>query len=178
MSSINLMIDEENELTFQVQIEGTRPGEAKCRLMLETAEMSLAFSGHSNGEEVEVVLPPLDHVLKEGSYDMTLEVMVDDRYFEPLKIQGDFEKRLKVTAESVRVKTKPRVSTTASLVEVKRKEKEAPKVRVRNKSTTNENVKLESPISPKKNKTKRKPSESATLSDKDIMNLINKLAGK
>ena len=56
MSSINLMIDEENELTFQVQIEGTRPGEAKCRLMLETEDMSLAFSGRSNGEEVEVIL--------------------------------------------------------------------------------------------------------------------------
>ena len=49
MSSINLMIDEENELTFQVQIEGTRPGEAKCRLMLEIDDMSLAFSGRSNG---------------------------------------------------------------------------------------------------------------------------------
>tara|TARA_R110000851_G_scaffold141355_5_gene279266 strand:- start:238 stop:744 length:507 start_codon:yes stop_codon:yes gene_type:complete len=168
------MIDEENELTFQVQIEGTRPGEAKCRLMLETEDMSLAFSGRSNGEEVEVILPPLDHVLKEGTYDMTLEVMVDDRYFEPLKIQGDFEKRLKVTAESVRVKTKPRVSTSASLVEVKRKEKEEPKVRVRNTTSAREDKKVEAPIKPRK----KKVNETKTLSDKDIMNLINKLAGK
>ena len=174
MSSINLMIDEENELTFQVQIEGTRPGEAKCRLMLEIDDMSLAFSGRSNGEEVEVILPPLDHVLKEGSYDMTLEVMVDDRYFEPLKIQGDFEKRLKVTAESVRVKTKPRVTTSASLVEVKRKESEAPKVRVRNNSVIKEQKKIESPIKPRK----KKGNEAKTLTDKDIMALINKLAGK
>ena len=174
MSSINLMIDEENELTFQVQIEGTRPGEAKCRLMLETEDMSLAFNGRSNGEEVEVVLPPLDHVLKEGSYNMTLEVMVDDRYFEPLKIQGDFEKRLKVTAESVRVKTKPKVTTSASLVEVKRKEKEEPRVRVRNNSIVREDKKIETPIKP----SKKKANETKTLSDKDIMALINKLARK
>ena len=35
MSTIELMIDEENELTFQVQVEGTRPGTAKCILKLE-----------------------------------------------------------------------------------------------------------------------------------------------
>ena len=96
MSKINLMIDEENELTFQVQIEGTRPGTAKCRLMLESNSMSLAFEGQSSNDEVSVTLPPLDHILKEGVYDMTLEVVVDDRFFEPLKLQGEFEKRLKV----------------------------------------------------------------------------------
>ena len=51
MTAIDLMIDEENELTFQVQIEGTRPGTAKCRLMLESKDMSLAFEGQSTGEE-------------------------------------------------------------------------------------------------------------------------------
>ena len=45
MSTIDLMIDEENELTFQVQIEGTRPGTAKCRLMLESKNMMLALKG-------------------------------------------------------------------------------------------------------------------------------------
>ena len=100
-SKIDLMIDEENELTFQVQIEGTRPGTAKCRLMLESKGMSLAFEGQSTGDEVSVTLPPLDHIIKEGTYDMTLEVVVDDRFFEPLKLQGEFEKRLKVTAEAV-----------------------------------------------------------------------------
>ena len=133
MTTIDLMIDEENELTFQVQIEGTRPGTAKCRLMLESREMSLAFEGQSSGEEVSVTLPPLDHIIREGTYDMTLEVVVDDRFFEPLKLQGAFEKRLKVTAESVKVKSKPKIKTSANLVEVKKKNKNA-KVRVTNNS--------------------------------------------
>ena len=67
MSTIDLMIDEENELTFQVQIEGTRPGTAKCRLMLESKNMMLAFEGQSSGDEVSVVLPPLDHIIREGT---------------------------------------------------------------------------------------------------------------
>ena len=57
MSTIELMIDEENELTFQVQVEGTRPGTAKCRLMLESKNMMLAFEGQSTGDEVAVTLP-------------------------------------------------------------------------------------------------------------------------
>jgi len=133
MSTIDLMIDEENELTFQVQVEGTRPGTAKCRLMLESKNMMLAFEGQSTGDEVSVTLPPLDHIIKEGTYDMTLEVVVDDRFFEPLKLQGAFEKRLKVTAEAVTVRTKPKVRTSATLVEVNKKNKPS-KVKVNNRS--------------------------------------------
>lgn len=158
MSTIDLMIDEENELTFQVQIEGTRPGRAKCRLMLESKNMLLAFEGQSSGEEVSVTLPPLDHIIKEGTYDMTLEVVVDDRFFEPLKLQGAFEKRLRVTAEAVTVRSKPKVKTSASLLEVNRQGK-AGKVNVSNK--TRQRVIRE---------------KKETLTDEDIMNIIKKLS--
>ena len=158
MSTIELMIDEENELTFQVQVEGTRPGTAKCRLMLESKNMMLAFEGQSTGDEVAVTLPPLDHIIKEGTYDMTLEVVVDDRFFEPLKLQGAFEKRLKVTAEAVTVRSKPKVRTSASLVEVNRQSKPA-KVKVSNRSS-------EKVLSEKND----------ILTDKDILNIIKQLS--
>ena len=158
MSTIELMIDEENELTFQVQVEGTRPGTAKCRLMLESKNMMLAFEGQSTGDEVAVTLPPLDHIIKEGTYDMTLEVVVDDRFFEPLKLQGAFEKRLKVTAEAVTVRSKPKVRTSASLVEVNRQSKPG-RVKVSNRSK-------EKVLSEKKE----------VLTDKDIMNIIKQLS--
>jgi hypothetical protein len=161
-SKIDLMIDEENELTFQVNIQGTRPGNAKCRLMLESKGMSLAFEGNSTGDEVSVVLPPLDHVLKEGIYDMTLEVVVDDRFFEPLKLQGEFEKRLKVTAEAVTVRSKPKVSTSASLLEVKKKSPSA-SVKVNNNSY---------------NKTKPIKAAKKSVTDKDIWRLIERLGKK
>lgn len=159
MATIELMIDEENELTFQVQVEGTRPGTAKCRLMLESKNMMLAFEGQSTGDEVAVTLPPLDHIIKEGTYDMTLEVVVDDRYFEPLKLQGAFEKRLKVTAEAVTVRTKPKLRTSASLVEVNKKNKNTSKVRVSNR--TREKVIKE---------------EKENLTDQDILNIIKNLS--
>jgi hypothetical protein len=152
------MIDEENELTFQVQVEGTRPGKAKCRLMLESKNMMLAFEGQSTGDEVAVTLPPLDHIIKEGTYDMTLEVVVDDRFFEPLKLQGAFEKRLKVTAEAVTVRSKPKVRTSASLVEVNSKSKTG-KVSVNTRKK--DNVIKE---------------QKDVLTDQDIRNIIKKLS--
>ena len=144
------------------------------RSMLETKNMSLSFGGHSTGEEVTVVLPPLDHILKEGDYNMTLEVVVDDRYFEPLQIVGQFEKRLKVTAESVQVKTKPIVTTTASLVEVKK-----PKRKVNAKINNNSIVQKENPVKPQQEKIKKLVETSKkSFSDKDIMNLIDILGKK
>ena len=98
MGMIDLMLDEENELTFQLNIEGSRPAEAQCRLVLENTDMSLSFDAHKHVEgEVSVVLPPLAHVLKEGKYDMSLEVIVDDKYFKPLTIEGNFEKSITIT---------------------------------------------------------------------------------
>ena len=35
MSSIDLLLDEENELTFQLNIEGSSPSSANCRLIVE-----------------------------------------------------------------------------------------------------------------------------------------------
>jgi len=158
MSTIELMIDEENELTFQVQVEGTRPGKAKCRLMLESKNMMLAFEGNSSGDEVSVTLPPLDHIIREGTYDMTLEVVVDDRFFEPLKIQGAFEKRVRVTAESVTVRSKPKVRTSASLVEVNKNSKPS-RVKVSNRS-----------------KEKVINETQSKLTDKDILDIIKHLS--
>ena len=125
MSNIDLLLDEENELTFALTVEGTRPATAQCRLVLENEEMSLVFeSDRYDGEEVTVTLPPLKHVLKEGEYDMNLEVIVEDKYFKPLTITGNFEKSVEVKAAPI-TKTKKKIglSTQASLSEVKVKNK-------------------------------------------------------
>ena len=102
MSTIDLMLDEENELTFQVNVEGTKPGTANCRLIVSSPDMSLLFEASTlKNDEASVVIPPLKHVLKEGTHDLILEVIVDDKIFTPLQIKGNFEKRLQITAEAV-----------------------------------------------------------------------------
>ncbi len=162
MSKIDLLLDEENELTFQLNVEGNAPGSAQCRLKLENDGLGLLFEAKTGDPgEVSVVLPPLAHVLKEGDYDMTLEVVVDDKFFQPLTITGNFEKSVKVTAEAV--VRKPKRKTTSVTASIQTEDKK-PTVSVKNSRTKNKIV--------SENK-KRKP-----VTDKDILRLIDALQRK
>ena len=159
MNQIDLMLDEENELTFQLNIEGTRPAEASCRLMIEASDMSVAFDASKTPDgEVSFVIPPLKNMLKEGVYDMNLEVIVDDKYFRPLSIKGNFEKMVKVTAEAVVRKKRKVTKPTASLVEVKKPNRKvktsAPRVKARQRVSENRD----------------------NITDQEILNIIKQLA--
>lgn len=117
MDKIDLDLDNENEMTFNVVIEGTRPGEPLCRLMIENEDMSFSMQGDFlPGNEVSIIVPPLKGILKEGSYDSYLEVLVDDRVFIPLEMKITFEESVKVMAETVKRKKRKPVSASASLV--------------------------------------------------------------
>ena len=167
MSNIDLLLDEENELTFALKIEGTRPATAQCRLVLESEDMSLIFNSDAyNGEEVSVVLPPLGHVLREGQYNMNLEVIVEDKFFKPLTLVGNFEKSISIVAETV----------------TKKKEVLKPQVSLSNvsvKSRKKNNSKKTHPRVEKKRKpvleTKRKETK---ITDSDIMALIEALKSR
>jgi hypothetical protein len=117
MDRIDLDLDNENEMTFNVIIEGTRPGEPLCRLMIENEDMSFSMQGDFlPNNEVAIVVPALKGILKEGTYDSYLEVLVDDRVFIPLEIKINFEESVKVMAEAVKRKKRKPVSASASLV--------------------------------------------------------------
>ena len=145
-----------------MKIEGTRPATAKCRLILENKGMSLAFDSEPyDGEEVSVVLPPLGHVLKEGEYNMNLEVIVDDKFFKPLEMVGNFEKSISIVAEKVE-KKKQLLRPQVSLSNVK--------VKTRNSNTRNSKPKIKPSSSHVDKKSK--------LTDSDIMTLIEALKSR
>ena len=102
MRPIDLDLDKENELIFKLVIEGSKPASTRSRFLLESDDYSLVFpaSSISNGE-VSVLIPSLEKVLNEGTYECTLEVLIDDRVFTPIKLNTEFKKSLKVVAESV-----------------------------------------------------------------------------
>ena len=170
MNPIEMLLDEENELTFQVNIEGNRPADASCRLRLDNSSVGLMFEAHKNTDgEISVVIPPLKHVISEGVYDMTLEVIVDDKYFQPLTIQGNFEKSVKVTAEAVVRTRKPKTNVTASTLVEKRARHSKPQVTVRNSRT--KRITESTPVKPQPNN----KNNAKKFTDKDIKNLIEML---
>ena len=142
MTPIDLMLDNDNELRFKVNVEGSRPGTSICRLMLENDDIHYGFKGVQTSDgEVSVVIPPLKNILKEGVYDTHLEVVVDDRIFIPLEMKINFEKSVVVTAESV--EKRKRIKTSASAVLL-----EAPSNKTQQKSKTLADIrsKKEKPI--------------------------------
>jgi len=117
MSDISLYLDQDNELRFNVAIEGSKPGTPKYRLVLEGKGFNYAFAGQQSAQgEVLFTVPSMKNVLKEGRYHAELEVMVDDRYFVPLQFDADFESSIKVVAESVARAAPKRPAVTASII--------------------------------------------------------------
>ena len=173
MEKIDLDLDNENEMTFNVVIEGTRPGEPLCRLMIENEDMSFSMQGDFlPNNEVAIVVPPLKGILKEGSYDSYLEVLVDDRVFIPLEMKINFEESVKVMAETVKRKKRTPVKASASLVSAgvkKNDNKEGRKVIMEEEPIEESRV-----IHPAK---KRRDARKVVTGD-DINSMVNELRRK
>ncbi len=118
MSDFELLLDEDNELRFNVAVEGSGSGSVKSRFLINKADgFDLCFEGQASaGGEVEVEVPSLTGVLKEGTYDTRLEVIVDDRVFVPLKMTARVKQSIKVEAVIRTSKKKTKTKVAAQIV--------------------------------------------------------------
>jgi hypothetical protein len=120
LETIDLDIEEANELLFKVRVEGIDQAPAKVRLVLEeSGDQALMFSGSPTPDDgvVQFMLPILKGKLKEGQYLSRVEVLIENRYFAPVQFNINLKQAVKVVAEAIRVPAKkevPRVSVTAS----------------------------------------------------------------
>ena len=173
MDRIDLDLDNENEMTFNVVIEGTRPGEPLCRLMIENEDMSFSMQGDFlPNNEVSIVVPPLKGILKEGHYDSYLEVLVDDRVFIPLEMKINFEQSVKVMAETVSRKKRKPVTASASLISASVKQKNEGR-----KVITQEEEEVEDSIV-KKHPAKKRRDERKVVTGNDIESMVESLRNK
>ena len=130
--SIDLKLDEENELVFEVSIQGEGVTRPIYRLVCEANCMSLAFNGEASGNQVRVVVPALDKQLSEGVRSAHLEVIADNRIFVPIQLSMNFSVSTKVVVESVKVvgaapKSKGLEGVTAKVVSTPVQQNVAPK---------------------------------------------------
>ena len=123
--TVELDLEESNDLTFKIKMEGAATSPAKVRLVCEGSDFAYMFNGYGTGEDevVQFTLPRMDKKITEGTYNARVEVLVDNRYFAPLQFQINFKKTLSVVAESIQVVRKPSssdIKVTASPVSVVR----------------------------------------------------------
>jgi hypothetical protein len=106
--TVDLDIDESNDLTFKIKLEGASSSPAKVRLVCEGNDFSYMFNGYGTGEDevVQFTLPQMTNKISEGVYKARVEVLVENRYFAPLEFQLNFKKAVTVVAEGISVVTK------------------------------------------------------------------------
>ena len=117
VSDFNIFLDTDNELAFSLEVEGAEDSSVRSQFVIEGPKgINLSFSGSTSKGEVFVEVPSLKGIVKEGTYDTRLEVIVDDRIFVPLEMQASIKQSIKVEA-AVRTsrKSKPTVVTATVL---------------------------------------------------------------
>lgn len=117
--TVELDLEESNDLTFKIKMEGTAMSPAKVRLVCENNDFAYMFNGYGTGEDevVQFTIPRMDKRLSEGNYRARVEVLVDNRYFAPLQFNLNFKKTLSVVAEAIQVvkrQSNPEVTVTAT----------------------------------------------------------------
>ncbi len=130
--SIQLNPSEDNELCFEISIEGSTTKESldKSIFRFHLAEksangMSYTFPATKTGlGAIQVVIPQLSHVIKEAtSYVGSLEVIIGGQYFVPQTVNVNFSRPLKVEAKGVVVNNKQE-----TLTETKQVDNQRPKI--------------------------------------------------
>jgi hypothetical protein len=118
MSHFELFIDDDNEIKFDVTIEGTSADSISSRLVLEsTAGFEVGFDATKmSSNEIHFLIPNLKNVFTEGSTSARLEVFIDDRRFIPLDLIVNLKKSVKVEAvvKTTRVQKSPNVRAVLS----------------------------------------------------------------
>ena len=174
MSSFDIYLDDDNEIRFGVNVEGSEKHDVKCRLMMEASNaMSLFFPGNRlNDGEVQVIVPSLKNILREGVYPVKLEVLIDDRVFVPLEMSMNIRPSVRVTAEAKVMPTQRGPRVTASVLTeapvIEEKEVVVPPPVKEAKRRKQPTIKQQRQKQPKKSK---------PISDRDFKSLISKALG-
>ena len=126
LETIDLDSEEQNELLFNIKVEGAEQAPVKVRLVCEGNDLAFMFHGHNAGPDglIQFNLPVMKDKIKEGIYQARVEVLIENRYFAPVQFQVNFKKTLKVVAEAVRLapkKTSSEITVSAAPVTVKQK---------------------------------------------------------
>lgn len=154
LETIDLDIEEANELLFKVKVEGVEQAPAKVRLVCEGGEMDYVFHGVPTRDEgvVQFVLPILKGKLKEGQYLSRVEVLIENRYFAPVQFNINLKQAVRVVAEAIRLPAKrevPRASVSVSApIVVKRTTQNPPAPAPVQVTETAKPIVVEAPVKP------------------------------
>jgi len=108
MAELQLHIDEENLLAFDVEINGANTKNVDVRFIIEVDEYEFSFPGVMDGKTVEVKIPILSQVVKPAVYHSRLQFVLEgEKYFVPMKSDVELIQPISIVAEVKGRKTTP-----------------------------------------------------------------------
>ena len=122
METIDLDLEETNELSFKLRIEGETSGAVIARLYCESPDGVMhAFLGNFQGDPgtVSFKLAGTNRFLNEGLHPAWVEVVVENKQFVPAKFNINFKKEISVEFESLQ-EVKKTAPVSVSAVSVKK----------------------------------------------------------
>lgn len=125
MSDIQILLDEQQSLTFDVEIQGVDDiSKIEPRFIIETTTVELMFKGKFDGEKVNVRIPILSNILENSEYNCRLEFVVEgEKFFTPMQAlleavlptrisAGVSNDKVQIPASDVTIMAKPKVTVT------------------------------------------------------------------
>lgn len=151
-NSIELFLDQDNEIRLDVEVQGNSKSTFHCRLTFSAGNgMDLSFKGIPLGfGEVQVIVPRLDSILHETVCPAALEVIIDDHVFTPMRFNIDFKKSIQVQTAAPQVESKRKLAVTAKILNQAKEEKGLTARLYKNTRPTQKNVEMQ------RNKKRRK----------------------
>lgn len=98
---IELILNESNEIKFELLIEGSNAPVSDIRLSLDLPLYKLSFKGEYNNGLVIFNVPNISSFVQEGVYNYKLETFIDERYFTPIEDTVSFKRPIKITSKPV-----------------------------------------------------------------------------
>jgi hypothetical protein len=154
-----LYSDKPNLFECQIQLEGCSLNDASARLIIESNQNSLVFTGEiDNNGACLIPVKKLKGLVSENG-EMKLEVIADDMYFSPWESEYQLKQSKKVT------------------VEVKTPSQSKSKLFESNKPKINVTFKNPKPLNRQTKKRVVKENKSREFTKKDLTALLKRLRG-
>lgn len=175
LETIELDLEENNDLSFKVSIQGATQKPSAFRLICEADEMSFGFNGKVDDEgNVAFVIPAMKkHLSHESIYSCAVEVLIEGRFFRPIKFDVKFKQPMKCVVESINVKKhkEESVNVIAEISKAHKKVEKTVSQPIEESFTLQPTRKLETQIEKKmtlREKMSAKPSSITGLDEKTM----------
>lgn len=99
-----LELNEASEVDFGIEIHGTTEASSEIRFIIEGPQYGILCKCTDNNGVITASIPKLKGILPAGTFDARLEVVVDGKFFTPLKESIEFKPMVEFDVTSAKAK--------------------------------------------------------------------------